>query len=310
MGDAVGVVGLGQMGTPMSRHLLGAGFTVVGYDIDPARTGALVAAGGRACASPREVAAEAPTVITSLPSADALRAVLGGPDGMLAARRRPLRIVETSTLALDDKHAARRDAEDAGATLLDCPLSGTAAQAHARDIVVYASGDADAVEACVPVFAAVARAHHHVGPFGAGSTLKYVANLLVAVHTVAAAEAFVLGSKAGIDRGSLYEAIADGAGTSRMFEVRGPAMVAGAYDGPGVAGWVFEKDLGIIADVARSHACPTPLFAAAAPVYQAALAQGWGDHDISAVCAVLEGLAGIERPGAREDGDLLARCGR
>lgn len=297
MNDAVGIVGLGQMGTPIARHLLEAGFPVVGYDLDPVRAGDLVAAGGRSCGSPREVAGEASTVITSLPSADALRAVLRGRDGLLAARpRQPLVIVETSTLALDDKQSARHDAETAGATLLDCPLSGTAAQAHAKDIVVYASGDAAAVEACGPVFTAFARSYHHLGPFGAGSQMKIIANLLVAIHNVAAAEAFVLAAKAGIDRSSLYEVIADGAGTSRMFEARGPSMVAGAYDQPGVTGRVFHKDLQIIADFARTHDCPTPLFSATVPVYLASLAHGFGDRDIAAVCAVLEQLAGVERP--------------
>jgi putative dehydrogenase len=295
-GDAVGVVGLGQMGAPMSQHLLDAGFAVVGHDLDPARADELANAGGRACGSPREVAAAASTVITSLPSPDALRAVLAGPDGLLAARARPLVVVETSTLAPEDKRSARDDAEAAGATLLDCPLSGTAGQARARDVVVYASGDAAAVEACGPLFSAIARSHHYLGPFGAGSTMKIVTNLLVAIHNVAAAEAFVLAARAGIDRRTFYEVTADSAGTSRMFQVRGPSMVVGSYDGPGVTGQVFRKDLQIIADFARSHACPTPLFAATLPVYLAALAQGLGAKDTAAVCQVLERLAGVGRP--------------
>ena len=179
---------------------------------------------------------------------------------------------------------------------VDCPLSGTAAQAHAKDIVVYASGDAAAVEACGPVFTAFARGYHNLGPFGAGSQMTIIANLLVAIHNVAAAEAFVLAAKAGIDRSSLYEVIADGPGTSRMFEARGPSTVAGAYDQPGVTGRVFHKDLQIIADFARSHDCPTPLFSATVPVYLASLGHGFGDRDIAAVCAVLEQLAGVERP--------------
>ncbi len=296
----VGIVGLGQMGTPMSRHLIAAGFPVVGYDLDPARRTELSTAGGTACSSPHEVVATgASTVITSLPSADALRAVLTGTDGLLAGDGAPfgrdgeprLTIVETSTLAIHDKELARDDAEAAGATLLDCPLSGTAGQAHAKDVVVYASGDASAVERCAPIFEAFARAHRHLGPFGAGTKMKLIANLLVAIHNVAAAEAFVLAAKAGIDRQSVYDVITTGAGTSRMFEVRGPMMVAGDYDQPGVSGQVFQKDLQIIADFARSCACPTPLFTAAAPIYLAALAQGYGDQDAAAVCAVLERLA-------------------
>lgn len=297
--EVVGFVGLGQMGTPMSTHLLDAGFTVAGYDVDPARVAVLADAGGKPCASPWEVATEATVVVTSLPSVAALRTVLSGPDGLLAAEvggtgsRRRLVIVETSTLALDDKEAARHDVEAAGATLLDCPLSGTAGQAHAKDLVVYASGDQAAVERCAPVFAGFARAHHHLGPFGAGSKMKFVANLLVAIHNVAAAEAFVVAEKAGIDLQTLYDVITSGAGTSRMFEVRGPMMATGRYDQPGITGRVFQKDLRIIADFARSLDCPTPLFTTATQAYTAALAQGLGDDEAAAVHNVLQRLAGV-----------------
>lgn len=296
--DAVGLVGLGQMGAPMARHLVEAGFAVAGHDLDPGRTAALAATGGEPCDSPAAVARRAGTgtVLTSLPSAAALETVLGGPHGLLAGAERPLLIVETSTLALHDKEVARRATEAAGATLLDCPLSGTAAQAQEKDLVVLASGDATAVEHCAPVFDAFARATHYLGPFGAGSKTKFVANLLVAIHNVAAAEAFVLATRAGIDRQAVYDVLAGSAATSRMFEVRGPMMVAGHYDRPGVSGHVFQKDLQIIEDFARTSACPTPLFTAARSLYQAALSQGLGDLDAGAVCTVLEQLAGLPTP--------------
>jgi 3-hydroxyisobutyrate dehydrogenase-like beta-hydroxyacid dehydrogenase len=292
--DAVGIVGLGRMGTPIAGHLIEAGFPVAGYDVDPSRTAALAAAGGEPCDSAASVARRAGTVLTSLPSAGALHATLDGPGGLLPVDERPLVIVETSTLALGDKEAARRTAEAAGATLLDCPLSGTAGQAQDKDLVVYASGEADAVARCRPIFEAFARACHRLGPFGAGSKMKFIANLLVAVHNVAAAEAFVLATKAGIDRRTLYDVITSSAATSRMFEVRGPMMVAGDYDRPGVSARVFHKDLRIIDDFARAAECPTPLFTATLPLYTAALAAGLDELDAGAVHTVLEQLAGLE----------------
>lgn len=293
--DVVGLVGLGRMGAPIARHLIDAGFPVAGYDLDPARAAALAADGGEQCDSAGAVASAAATVITSLPSAGALDDALNGPHGLLAVGERPLVIVETSTLALRDKEAARVAAEAVGTTLLDCPLSGTAGQAQQKDLVVYASGEPAAIERCVPIFEGFARAHHDLGPFGAGSKMKFVANLLVAIHNVAAAEAFVLATKAGIDRQTVYEVITSSAATSRMFEVRGPMMVAGDYDRPGVSAQVFQKDLRIIDDFARSCACPTPVFTATMPVYLGAFALGLDDLDAGAVCAVLERLAGIER---------------
>jgi L-threonate 2-dehydrogenase len=295
MNDTVGFVGLGQMGTPMSGHLLAAGFRVVGYDIDAARVRTLEDAGGQGCGSPAEVAAAADVVITSLPSPGALHATLGDAGGLLeGAGEHPL-IVETSTLALADKEAAREAAEAAGATLLDCPLSGTAAQAHNKDLVVFASGDEAGVERCQPVFDGFSRATYRLGAFGNGSKMKYIANHLVAIHNVAAAEALVLAMKAGMDPQTVHEVISAGAGSSRMFEVRGPSMVEGDFDKPGMSVRVFQKDLGVIADFARSVACPTPLFTAGTQVYVAALAHGFGDQDAAAVCGALERLANHTR---------------
>jgi L-threonate 2-dehydrogenase len=296
MKDAVGFVGLGQMGTPMSRHLLAAGFTVAGYDIDPARLHAFETAGGKACSSAGEVADGARVIITSLPSGAALRAALDGDDGLLAGDAADGRvIVETSTLGLEDKNAARKAAEAVGAVLLDCPLSGTAGQAQRKDVVVYSSGDEASVRRCVPLFKAFSRAHYYLGEFGAGSKMKFIANLLVSIHNVAAAEALVLAMKAGMDPQRVHEVISTGAGSSRMFEVRGPAMVAGDYDQPGMSVRVFQKDLGIIADFARSFSCPTPLFTTGTQIYLAALAHGYGEQDAAAVCAALERLADHER---------------
>lgn len=296
MSDAVGLVGLGQMGTPMSTHLMEAGFTVAGYDINPARVRAFEAAGGRACDSAGEVAEEATVVITSLPSAAALEAALGGEDGLLTSDRAgELVIVETSTLALGDKNVALSAVAAAGAVLLDCPLSGTAGQAQTKDLVVYASGDEPSVQRCAPVFEGFSRAHYYLGEFGAGSKMKFIANHLVAIHNVAAAEAFVLAMKAGMDPETVYEVIGSSAATSRMFEVRGPMMVAGDYDQPGMPIRLFQKDLGIIADFARSYACPTPLFTTGTQVYLTALAQGFEGLDAAAVCATLERVAGVER---------------
>jgi L-threonate 2-dehydrogenase len=295
MSETVGVVGLGQMGSAMAMHLTKAGFAVVGYDIVPERAQELASLGGTIVDSPQAVAEAASRIVTSLPSAEALDDVVQGGDGLLAATHRPLTIIETSTLSLEDKERNRAAAEDAAAVLLDCPLSGTGAQARNKDLVVYASGDARAIRDCVPIFAGFSRAHHDLGPFGTGSKMKYLANLLVTIHNVAAAEALVLGMKAGLDPARVYDVISSGAGTSRMFEVRGPQMVAGEYDESGIAGRIFQKDLRIIGDFARSLDCPVSLFSLSREMHLAAIAQGLGHQDTASVCTVLERLAGVDR---------------
>jgi 3-hydroxyisobutyrate dehydrogenase-like beta-hydroxyacid dehydrogenase len=278
------------MGSAMSANLAKAGFEVFGYDLAPAARRKLRAAGGRPCRSAMEVAERAEIVLTSLPSSAALASVARE---IAAARPRGRIVVETSTLPLDDKLAAQRVLAAAGVTALDCPLSGTGAQARTRDLVVYASGPKQAYARCRRVFDGFARAHHLLGPFGDGTKMKFVANLLVAIHNVSAAEAFTLARKAGLDPALVYRVVGDGAGGSRMFQVRGPMMVAEDYSDATMKVEVWQKDMGIIADFAAALGCPTPLFSASAPIYTAAMASGHAREDTASVCAVLGGLAGL-----------------
>lgn len=292
---AIGIVGLGQMGTSLSSVLLAGGHHVIGFDIDDARSTALEQAGGQIAGSPAELAEASMVIITSLPSAAALREALGGPDGVLTAARAGAVIIETSTLTLADKEWARDEGLEHGVDVLDCPLSGTAAQAATGDVVVLASGEAAAVQRCAPVFDAIGREWFDMGPFGNGSRMKYVANLLVAVHNAAAAEALGLAARAGLDPARSLQILTAGAGTSRMLEVRGPAIVDRQFDGVGMQIKTFAKDIEIISAFARQHDCPVPLFTATERLYAAAGAKGLGDLDTAAVALVLDGLHSEER---------------
>jgi putative dehydrogenase len=222
-----------------------------------------------------------------------VRAVVENSDGLTAgAQEGVVVVVDTGTMPLAVKERARRRLADVGVPMLDCTLSGTGAQAARRDLVVYASGDREPYERALPVLEAVSRSVRYLGEFGMGSKMKFVANLLVAIHNVAAGEAFVLGRKAGLDPQLLYDVITEGAGTSRMFEVRGPMMVADEYDEASARMSLIMKDIDTIDEFARSVGAPLPLFSASIPVYTAALAQGRADQDPAAVHAVLMTLAG------------------
>jgi len=292
MNPTVGVIGLGIMGSAMAANLVKSGFKVVGHDVATQARRAHARAGGVVARSNADVARRAPIVITSLPSVAALASVAAE---IAAARRRGLIVVETSTLPIEAKQAAREILARAGTTLLDCPLSGTGAQARAKDLLVYASGPRGAYAACKEVFRGFSRGHHYVGGFGAGSKMKYVANLLVAIHNVAAAEAFTLARKAGLDPALVLKVVGDGAGASRMFQVRGPMMVAEDYTDATMKVEVWQKDMRIIGEFATRLGCPTPLFAASAPLYTAAMASGYAKHDTGAVCAVLGEMAGLKK---------------
>ena len=287
----VGFIGLGTMGSALSAHLLTAGWRVTGYDIAAARLAAHTGRGGEAATGPAG-AATGDVVVTSLPTAQALLDVAAGEGGLASAPRPGLVVIETSTLPLAVKRQARDALAAQDIVLLDCPLSGTGGQALAKDVVAYLSGPAQAKALALPVLRAMTRGVHDVGDFGNGSAVKFIANLLVAIHNVAAAEALVLAERAGLDLAAVLTAVADGAGSSDMFEVRGPAMAAADYGGPGVTTTVFAKDLEIIAGFAKDTGTPTPLFALAATFYAAALAQGHAGDDTACVHAVLRGLAG------------------
>jgi 3-hydroxyisobutyrate dehydrogenase len=231
-------------------------------------------------------------MITSLPNAEALMAAVSG---LASASGSGQIVIECSTLGLEAKQRARQVLEAAGKILLDCPVSGTGAQAVTKDLVVFASGDAAAFERCRPVLEGMSRAQKYLGEFGNGSKMKYVANHLVTIHNVCAAEALVLGMKAGLDPRLIYEVISDSAGSSRMFQVRGPLMVEGRYDAPTATFDTHLKDIDLIARFASELGVPTPLFAAAVEFYRAAVAQGRGKQDTAAVCAVMESRARLER---------------
>jgi 3-hydroxyisobutyrate dehydrogenase-like beta-hydroxyacid dehydrogenase len=292
----VGVVGLGIMGGAFARNLLADGWRVVGYDIDPLRRRALAKAGVEIAADTGGVAGAARTIITSLPNPAALKAIVAAIAG---ARARPLVIVEAGTFALADKLKAARALAAAGHLMLDCPISGTGAQAKTRDIVVYASGDRKAIKRLRPLFAGFARSAHDLGALGNGSRMKYVANLLVAINNVAAAEAMVLGIKAGLKPQTIYDMVTSGAGNSRIFELRAPMMVRNRYDDPTMKVALWQKDMQVIGEFAQALRCPTPLFTATRPIYDAALAGGHAEHDTAAVCAVLEAKAGVRRKAAK-----------
>jgi len=290
--QTVGMIGLGIMGSAMSANLARAGFRVAGFDVVPRRRAEHARSGGIAARSPREVARRADIIITSLPSADALARTAAE---LTQSAGRGAIVIETSTLPIPVKEAARDVLAKRGVILLDCPLSGTGAQARVKDLLIYVSGDRAAYRKTITVLQGFTSANYYVGPFGNGSKVKFVANLLVAIHNVAAAEAIVLGMKAGLDPALILKVVAGGAGGSRMFQVRGPMMVKGDYSEATMKNEVWQKDMTIIGDFARELDCPTPLFAASAPIYNAAMAMGLGKQDTGAVCAVLEKMAGNPR---------------
>ena len=290
----VGVIGLGIMGGAIARNLAAAGWQVIGFDIAKERCEEAKAAGVEIAKDAAAVAAKAANILVSLPKPEALMATVE----TIVDAKLPRRVIaELSTFSIEDKTQAEAALRAAGHVLLDCPLSGTGAQARTKDLVVYASGDAQGIQGLMPVLADFSRQAHDLGTFGNGMKMKFVANLLVAIHNVASAEAMVLGIKAGLDPAQILKLISVGAGNSRVFELRAPMMVEDRYDGHNVTMRIstWQKDMKGIGEYAASVGCPTPLFSACEPIYRAALSTGYGEQDTAAVCAVLEHMAGVKR---------------
>ena len=273
----VGVIGLGVMGGAMSGHLVAAGFEVCGYDIDSTKATASAAV---AVDSIADVTARSDVVLLSLPSVGALDDVSVA---LAAAAPAGLVAVEMGTLPLEAKQQAFDRLAAAGCDLLDAPVSGTGLQAADATLVVYSSGSRASYERVEPVFDVIGRRSYDLGDFGNGSRMKFVANLLVAVHTLAAAEAHALGAASGLDPTVTQEVISAGVGTSSMFDIRGPMMVADSFDPPSARLAIIHKDAGIIADFARMVGTETPLLDAALPLYRRGLDAALGDLDAAAL---------------------------
>lgn len=283
----VGIFGLGAMGSAMAAHLVSKGFSVLGSDPDPQRQRAATEL-GVTLATPGEIGARCEIIITSLPSFAAARAVLTSSSPLVQNLRPGTTIVETSTLSPAEKESLRHEVTASGGVLLDCPMSGTAHQAREGDLVAYLSGDDNEAKArSVPVLEAFCRSVRDLGRFGTGTMTKLVANHLVAAHNVAAAEALGLAHAAGLDLESTLAAVADGAGSSRMLQVRGPLMIDESYLPAGMRVDLFLKDLHLISDFVDSLGAPSPVFDIVVDVYREAERQGRSQEDTACAYSVL-----------------------
>ena len=272
------------MGGAIARNLVERGWTVIGFDIDPARKAEALGSQVIVADNIGDLAMRASVIMTSLPSAAAADKVAREIAQYGLSSRT---VIELSTLKISDKLRFQSILAEAGHLTLDCPLSGTGAQAKVRDLIVYASGDSAAIAGCKELFADFAKQCADLGVYGNGSKMKFVANHLVAIHNVASAEAMVLAEHAGLNLAQVVEVIGPGAGGSRMFQMRAPMMAQRVYEPATMRVSTWKKDMAIIAEFADEFGCETPLFTLTQPVYTQAMSMGLGDQDTASVFEVL-----------------------
>ncbi len=290
----VGVLGLGTMGGLIARALVEAGHTVIGHDPVPAARARLRRNGGRALKSNAEVARSAEVLISSLPSAAALHAVVTELQAAGAPATRQL-LIETSTLPLADKLAAATALRRQGRAMVDAPISGTATPTPKQVWVMYLSGSVAACREAAVLASAFTLSAPRIGPLGDGTKLKLAANHLVAIYNVAYAELVTLCRRMGLDPAVALQHIGHSPyiGTGAM-RLRVPFMIARQYEPATMKMVLWQKDMQVIGDMARAVHCPTPLLDACRPIYTAALAMGLAEADTAATAEVLARMAGDE----------------
>lgn len=285
MDKTVGIVGLGIMGSAIARNLVERGWRVIGFDVNRATNAEMAQANVSIAGSVPQLAHDVPIIMTSLPTPAAVESVA---HEIADSGQPPKTVLELSTLTLADKLQFESILRKAGHIALDCPLSGTGAQAKVRDLVVYASGDGKAISKCMGLFADFAKQSADLGRYGNGSRMKFIANHLVAINNVATAEAMLLAERAGLDPRMVVEMVGPGAGGSRMFQMRAPMMVDRVYEPATMKVSTWKKDMAIIAEFADDVGCETPLFTSTQAVYTEAMAMGLGDQDTASVFEVLK----------------------
>jgi 2-hydroxy-3-oxopropionate reductase len=285
----IGIVGVGLLGTAVAERLLDAGLEVSGYDTRPAQLAVLRPRGLRPVAGAAETARGADAVFTILPSLDSVERVVRE---LIETAGGETVLVQMSTISPALTRSLAGAAEARGLGFLDAPVSGTSAMVARGDCTIFVGGDPTRVEACRPIFDAIARTTLHVGEVGQASLAKLATNLLVGLNTAALAEALVLGVKGGLEPQKLLDLLRDSAAASRMLEIRGPLMVTHRFD-PQMKIELFLKDFTLMLEEGRRLGVPLPLTTLTQQLCSATATTGRAGQDLAAMVTTFERLAGL-----------------
>ncbi len=296
MTETVGFIGLGLMGRPMAKNLLKAGYAVVVHNRSPQAVDDLVAAGATAGGSPAGVAAQVDVIVTMVPDAPDVRAVLSGPGGVFETLRPGAVIIDMSTISPVVAKELAEEAASRGASMLDAPVSGGEIGAIQGMLSIMVGGDAATLERVRPILNVMGNPEKvvHVGESGAGQICKACNQMVIGGALAAVSEAFALAKKAGVDPARVREALMGGFAASRVLEVHGERMLQGNYK-PGFRARLYQKDYRIVLNTANAYEVPMPVSAVIQQLVNAMVVAGRGDDDYSALALTLWELAGVEQ---------------
>ncbi|HEU0022467.1 MAG TPA: NAD(P)-dependent oxidoreductase [Dehalococcoidia bacterium] len=290
----VGFIGLGRMGLPMSRRLLGAGFDLTVHNRSQSKVQEIAREGAHAARSTAEITRATDVLLTCLPDIATVEELFLGQDGIIENARPGQILVDHSTVGVKTSRACAKAAEQKGALFLDAPISGGTERATDGTLTIMAGGPSQAYHRALPLFQAMGATVRHIGPTGTGTTVKLVNQHLVGIHSLAAAEAMLLGARSGADPALVFEVVNSGWGQSFMLNRNAPVMLDRDFEGVRTQIRVFLKDLGLVHELAQELGVPTPGADLVRQLLTRANDQGLGDLDGAAIVLPLEADAGFQ----------------
>ncbi len=290
----LGYVGLGVMGSAVTRRLLDAGYSVTVWNRTREKAEPLLELGARWAASPREVAERSELVFTMVTNTAAVKAVTEGPDGILAGLEPGKIYIDMSTASPANTRQLAQRVSEAGAQMLDAPVSGTSVTVEQGKVSIMVGGDDDAFERAKPVLEAIGPKVFHLGPNGTAVTMKIAINLSLAVQMLAFSEGVLLAEKTGLPREKIVEVMLASVIASPMVAYRGP-LVLGHPDEVWFDCHMMQKDMNLALELGRELEVPLPTTAVTNEFLTAANGMGIGDKDFAVLFDVLAAMSGIEK---------------
>ena len=293
MGERVGYVGLGIMGRGMSHNLLKAGFALRVWNRTASRTEALVEAGAKAGESPADVAAHSDIVIVCVSDTPDVQAVVLGENGIIHGAKPGTLVIDCSTISPRATREMAAALKEKGVRMLDAPVSGGSEGAAKGTLSIMVGGDVEQFDRAMPVFQAMGKTITHVGPNGAGQTVKLVNQVLLVGNTLAMSEALMFAQAGGVDLQKVYSAISQGAAGSWMFTNRAPQIMQRDFH-PGFTIALQQKDLRLCLEAADETGVPLLGASLIFNLYRSLEAMGLQEDGNHALIKALEHLAGFE----------------
>jgi 2-hydroxy-3-oxopropionate reductase len=292
MAKKVGFIGLGMIGTPMSKNLLKAGFELTVWNRTPSKMREIVESGAKPATSAKEAAQKSEVTITMLTGSLDSREVILGKNGVLEGMKPGTVVIDMSTISPEMSKQIASEVAGKGCRMLDAPVGGTVSVAANAALTIQVGGEKQVFEEHRDILATLGKNIFYIGGNGMGCYIKLVANAIMGTNMAVLAEAMCLGAKVGIPTDLMLDVLKNSASSSRVLEVRGPNIVKGEYKAQFMLKLLF-KDLGIALDTAAEDSVPLPIVGLARQIYAQALADGKGDEDFSAIAATAEKLSGV-----------------